>query len=219
MHHFLKREWQIKKQGLMQWLYPVVIFLMIIVLFPLAIGNEVALLKRLGVPIVWIATLLSLVIGVDGLFKSEFDNGVLAQIIVSKKSLSLWVLARLLVHWVGSAGAVAVLSLLTVPLFGLAVNDTLALAVSIVIGSPILLGLSAIASGLSLSAKNSAILVPLIAIPMQLPVLIFATGAVERFMMGMAYLPIFALLLAGSIFAVILCPFVIAFALKLAWQN
>lgn len=219
MHHFLKREWQIKKQGLMQWLYPVVIFLMIIVLFPLAIGNEVALLKRLGVPIVWIATLLSLVIGVDGLFKSEFDNGVLAQIIVSKKSLSLWVLARLLVHWIGSAGAVAVLSLLTVPLFGLAVNDTLALAVSIVIGSPILLGLSAIASGLSLSAKNSAILVPLIAIPMQLPVLIFATGAVERFMMGMAYLPIFALLLAGSIFAVILCPFVIAFALKLAWQN
>lgn len=219
MHHFLKREWQIKKQGLMQWLYPVVIFLMIIVLFPLAIGNEVALLKRLGVPIVWIATLLSLVIGVDGLFKSEFDNGVLAQIIVSKKSLSLWVLARLLVHWIGSAGAVAVLSLLTIPLFGLAVNDTLALAVSIVIGSPILLGLSAIASGLSLSAKNSAILVPLIAIPMQLPVLIFATGAVERFMMGMAYLPIFALLLAGSIFAVILCPFVIAFALKLAWQN
>lgn len=219
MHHFLKREWQIKKQGLMQWLYPVVIFLMIIVLFPLAIGNEVALLKRLGVPIVWIATLLSLVIGVDGLFKSEFDNGVLAQIIVSKKSLSLWVLARLLVHWIGSAGAVAVLSLLTVPLFGLAVNDTLALAVSIVIGSPILLALSAIASGLSLSAKNSAILVPLIAIPMQLPVLIFATGAVERFMMGMAYLPIFALLLAGSIFAVILCPFVIAFALKLAWQN
>lgn len=219
MHHFLKREWQIKKQGLMQWLYPVVIFLMIIVLFPLAIGNEVALLKRLGVPIVWIATLLSLVIGVDGLFKSEFDNGVLAQIIVSKKSLSLWVLARLLVHWIGSAGAVAVLSLLTVPLFGLAVNDTLALAVSIVIGSPILLGLSAIASGLSLSAKNSAILVPLIAIPMQLPVLIFATGAVERFMMGMAYLPIFALLLAGSIFAVILCPFVIAFALRLAWQN
>lgn len=219
MHHFLKREWQIKKQGLMQWLYPVVIFLMIIVLFPLAIGNEVALLKRLGVPIVWIATLLSLVIGVDGLFKSEFDNGVLAQIIVSKKSLSLWVLARLLVHWIGSAGAVAVLSLLTIPLFGLAVNDTLALAVSIVIGSPILLGLSAIASGLSLSAKNSAILVPLIAIPMQLPVLIFATGAVERFMMGMAYLPIFALLLAGSIFAVILCPFVIAFALRLAWQN
>lgn len=219
MYHFLKREWQIKKQGLMQWLYPVVIFLMIIVLFPLAIGNEVALLKRLGVPIVWIAGLLSLVIGVDNLFKSEFDNGVLAQIIISKNSLSLWVLARLIVHWVGSAGMVAILSLLTVPLFGLAINDTLMLAISIIIGSPILLGLSAIASSLTLSAKNSAILVPLIAIPMQLPVLIFATGAVERFMMGMSYLPIFALLLAGSIFAIILSPMIIAFCLKLAWQN
>lgn len=213
------REWQIKQQGLMQWLYPLVIFLMIMTLFPLSIGAESGLLLRLAVPIVWIGALLSLVIGIDGLFKPEFDNGVLTQLVVSGTPLSLWVLVRMGVHWLFGAGCVSVLSFLAVPLFGLGLADAGALAVSVLISSPILLMLSAIASSLTLSAKNGAVLVPLIAIPMQLPVLIFATGAVERFMMGMSYLPIFALLLAGSILAVIISPFVIAMALKLAWQG
>lgn len=214
-----RREWQVKMQGLMQWLYPLVIFLMIVTLFPLAIGSEPQLLLRLAVPIVWIAALLSLVIGVDGLFKPEYDNGTLAQLVVSGSPLSLWVFVRLMIHWFSSAGCVAVLSFFAVPLFGLGVKDALALAVSVLVGSPVLLMLSAIASGLTLSLKNGAVLVPLIAIPMQLPVLIFATGAVERFMMGMNAMPIFAMLLAGSILAVIISPWVIGLVLKMAWSN
>lgn len=213
------REWQIKQQGLMQWLYPLVIFLMILTLFPLSVGAESGLLLRLAVPIVWIGALLSLVIGVDGLFKPEFDNGVLTQLAVSGTPLALWVLVRVGIHWLFGAGFVSLLSLLAIPLFAMQGQDALALAVSVLVGSPILLALSAIASSLTLSAKNGAVLVPLIAIPMQLPVLIFATGAVERFMMGMSYLPIFALLLAGSILAVLIAPWVIAMALKLAWQG
>lgn len=215
----VRREWRLKQQGLMQWLYPLVIFLMIMTLFPLSIGSEPALLLRLAVPIVWIGALLSLVIGVDGLFKPEYDNGTLSQLVVSGTPLALWVLVRVGVHWLFGAGCVALLALLAVPLFGLSFSDALALGASVLVGSPILLALSAIASALTLSAKNGAVLVPLIAIPMQLPVLIFATGAVERFMMQMSYLPIFALLLAGSIFAVIISPYVIAMALRLAWQG
>lgn len=213
------REWQIKQQGLMQWLYPLVIFLMIMTLFPLSIGAEPDLLLRLAVPIVWIGALLSLVIGIDGLFKSEFDNGVLAQLAVSGTPLALWVLVRVGVHWLFGAGCVSLLAFLAIGLFGLSVSGASVLAMSILISSPILLMLSAIASSLTLSAKNAALLVPLIAIPLQLPVLIFATGAVERFLMGMTYLPIFALLAAGSILAVMISPFVIALALKLAWQS
>ena len=213
-----RREWQIKQQGLVGWIYPLVIFLLIITLFPLAIGSEPVLLLRLAVPMVWIATLLSLVIGMDGLFKPEFDNGTLAQLVVSGSSLPLWVLVRVGLHWLFGAGFVAVLSLFAVPLFGLGFFDAWVLGASIIIGSPMLLMLSAIASSLTLSAKNGAILVPLIALPMQLPVLIFATGAVERYMMGLQSLPIFALLGAGSILAVLLSPWVIAWSLKLAWQ-
>ena len=214
-----RREWQVKQQGAVQWLYPLVLFLMIITLFPLAVGTEPQLLQRLGVPAVWIAALLSLVMGVDGLFKPALDNGTLAQLVVAKASLPLWVLIRLAIHWLFSSGIVAVLSLLAVPLFQLSWFEAWILMVSIIAGSPMLLMLSAVASSLTLSLKNGAVLVPLIALPMQLPVLIFATGAVDLFATGLNGLPILALLLAGSIVSVLVMPLVIALTLKMSWLN
>lgn len=214
-----RREWQVKQQGAVQWLYPLVLFLMIITLFPLAVGSEPQLLQRLGVPAVWIAALLSLVMGVDGLFKPAMDNGTLAQLVVSKTSLPLWVLIRLTIHWLFSSGLVALLSLLAVPLFGLLWSEAWALLASILVGSPMLLMLSAIASSLTLSLKNGAVLVPLIALPMQLPVLIFATGAVDLYATGLNGLPILALLAAGSIISVLIMPWAIAMTLRMSWLN
>lgn len=214
-----QREWRIRQQNKVQWLYPLVLFLIIITLFPLTVGTEPKLLQQLGTPAVWIAGLLSLIMGMDNLFRPALENGTLAQLVVSRASLPLWVLVRLIVYWLTGAGMVAILAVLAVPLFGLSALQMLALSASIVVGSPMLLCLSAIASSLTLSLKNGAVLVPLIALPMQLPVLIFATGAVDLFSTGMNGLPILALLLAGSIFALIISPFVIAFSLKLAWLS
>ncbi|WP_019673804.1 heme exporter protein CcmB [Psychrobacter lutiphocae] len=214
-----RREWQVKQQGAVQWLYPLVLFLVIITLFPLAIGSEPQLLQRLGVPAVWIAALLSLVMGVDSLFKPALDNGTLAQLVVSRSSIPIWVLLRLTIHWIFSSGLVALLSLLAVPLFGLSWSEAGALLASILVGSPMLLMLSAIASSLTLSLKNGAVLVPLIALPMQLPVLIFATGAVDLYATGLNGLPILALLAAGSIISIIVMPWAIAMTLKMAWLN
>lgn len=212
------REWQLKKQAF-AWLAPLVLFVLILTLFPLALGAQTALLARLAVPIVWIAALLSLVIGTDGLFKPDFDNGTLVQLVAVRVPLPLFVLAKLLVHWLFGAFLVAQLAWLAVPLFGVAWQTCAVLLASIMIGSPILLALSAIATALAMATKNAAILVPLIALPLQLPVLIFATGAVERFAMGLNFLPIFALLAAGSLLAIIAAPFVVAACLRLAWES
>lgn len=217
--HILQREWHIKRQGMVQWLYPLVLFLLIITLFPLAIGTEPSLLLRLAGSAVWIAALLSLVIGVDELFRPDFDNGTLAQLVVANAPLPFWVLIRLGVHWLFSAGFVALLSLLAVPLFGLPWAEALMLMLSIIVGSPMLLMLSAIASSLTLTLKNGAVLVPLIALPMQLPVLIFATGAVDLYATGLNGFPTLALLGAGSILAIMATPWVIAAILKMSWSN
>lgn len=215
----LVREWHIKRQGSVQWLFALMLFLLIVTLFPLAVGTEPNLLLRLASSAVWIATLISLVIGVDDLFVSELENGTLAQMVVSKAPLTLWVAVRLFVHWLFSAGLVAVLSLLAIPLFGMPVGEAGMLMLSIVVGSPLLLMLSAIASSLTLSLKNGSILVPLIALPMQLPVLIFATGAVDLYATGLNGLPTLALLGAVSILAVMITPWVVAQILKMAWQS
>lgn len=215
----LIREWHIKRQGAVQWLFPLMIFLIIITLFPLAVGSEPALLLRLAPSAIWIATLLSLVMGVDDLFKADMDNGTLAQLVVSGAPLSVWVFARLLVHWLFSAGFVAILALLANPLFNMPINETFMLMLSIITGSPLMLMLSAIASALTLSLKNGAVLVPLVALPMQLPVLIFATGAVDLYATGLNALPTLALLGALSIISVIITPWVVAQILKMAWSN
>lgn len=215
----LLREWRIKRQGAVQWLFPLMIFLIIITLFPLAVGSDEKLLLRLAVPAVWIAALLSLVMGVDGLFKADAQNGTLAQLMVSGAPLSVWVLVHLLVHWLFSAGFVAVLSLLANPLFHMPFDETLMLMLSIVVGSPLMLMLSAVASSLTLSLKNGAVLVPLIALPMQLPVLIFATGAVDLYATGLNSLPTLALLAAMSMIAIIITPWVVAQILKMAWSG
>ena len=214
-----QREWQIKQQNKVQWLYPLVLFLIIITLFPLAMGTEPKLLQQLGVPAVWIAALLSLIMGMENLFRPALDNGTLAQLVVARASIPTWVLVRLIVHWLTSAGMVCLLAFLAMPLFGLTSQAAIALSASILVGSPILLCLSAIASSLTLSLKNGAVLVPLISLPMQLPVLIFSFWSVGQFAMGLNGYPILALLLAGSILAVIVTPFVIAFSLKLAWLS
>ncbi|ANB91083.1 ABC transporter permease [Moraxella ovis] len=215
----LLREWRIKRQGAVQWLFPLMIFLIIITLFPLAVGSESALLLRLATSAVWIAALLSLVMGVDDLFKADMENGTFAQMVVSGSPLSVWVFARLLVHWLFSAGFLAFLSLLANPLFNMPFDETLMLMLSIIVGSPLMLMLSAIASSLVLSLKNGAVMVPLIALPMQLPVLIFATGAVDLYATGLNGLPTLALLGAMSIIAVIVTPWVVAQILKIAWSS
>lgn len=209
MKHLFIREWQLKRQGAVQWLYPLVLFLLIITLFPLAIGAEPTTLLRLATSAVWIAVLLSLVMGIEELFRPDFDNGTLTELVVSNSPLVAWVAVRLLVHWLFSAGFVMALSFLAIPLFGLPVGDTVMLAISIVVGSPMLLMLSAIASSLTLTLKNGAVLVPLIALPMQLPVLIFATGAVDLYATGLNGLPTLAILGAGSILSIMVSPFVL----------
>ncbi len=213
-----QREWQVKRHQL-QWLYPLVLFVLIITLFPLAIGADESWLQRLGVPAVWIACLLSLVIGVEDLFRPEFDNGTLAQLVLTKTSLSLWVLVRLSIHWLFSAGIISVLSLFAVPLFRLSWAIAGLLMLSILLSTPMLLMFSSLASALTLSLKHNAVLVPLIALPLQLPVLIFATGTIELYTHSLNYLPTLALLLAGSILAVLFLPLVIAYILKMAWLS
>ncbi len=203
----------------MQWLYALVLFLLIITLFPLAVGTETLWLQRLGVPAVWIACLLSLVIGIEDLFRPELDNGTLAQLVVSKTPLALWVLIRLSIHWLFSAGMIAILSLLVVPLFHLSWSQAGLLMLSIILSTPLLLMFSSVASALTLSLKHNALLVPLIALPLQLPVLIFATGTIDLYNTGLNYLPTLALLLAGSILAILFAPWIIAYILKMAWLS
>ncbi len=213
-----RREWRLKWQQPAEWLHPLVFFLLVLLLFPLALGAQPNLLARVGGAAVWIAALLSVLIGMEGLFRRDLDEGVLEQLVVQRVSLAQWALAKVIVHWLGSGLVVALLALLALPLFQLQAAQVQALVAGLLLGLPVLTLLAALGAALTVSLRGGGLLVPLIALPLQLPVLIFAAGLVNLAGQGDPVLPVLALLAAMLIVALLALPWAIGAALRLATQ-
>jgi heme exporter protein B len=210
-----RRELKLRLMNLSSGLYALIFFILVLLLFPLAMGANPQLLNQVGVAAIWIAAVLAVLLGMDGLFRSDIEEGTLEQLIVARQSIALWALVKVSVHWLTSGFVLAVLSTLSMPLFGLNVNEAGVLALSLLLGTPILTLLAAMAAALTVSLRSGSVLMSLIALPLQLPVLIFSTGTVEVLRAGGAVLPIFALLAAGLILSLIFIPFALAAALRL----
>jgi len=212
----VRRELRLRLAHLSSGLYSLVFFILVLLLFPLAIGANSQFLNQVGVAAIWIAAVLSILLGTDSLFRSDVEDGTVEQLIVARKSLALWALVKVSVHWLTSGFVLVLLSILSIPLFGLGVNEAGVLALSLLLGTPVLTLFAAVAAALTVSVRSGGVLMSLIALPLQLPVLIFATGAVEVFRAGGVVLPVLALLTAGLILSFIFIPFVLASALRLA---
>jgi heme exporter protein B len=215
----LRRELRLRWIDLSSMLYTLVFFVLVLLLFPLAMGADSERLSQVGVTAIWIAAVLAVLLGMDGLFRSEVDDGTLEQLIVARQSVALWALIKVSVHWLMSGLVIALLSVLSMPLFGLSANEALIMLVSLLLGTPILTLFAAVAAALTVSLRSGGVLMPLIALPLQLPVLIFATGAVEVLSTGGDVLPILALLAAGLILSIIFVPFALSAALRLAISS
>lgn len=219
MRAILQRELRLKLDSVAAWLYPIVFFMMVLLLFPLAMGAAQALLLKVGAAAVWIAALLAVLLGMEGLFSRDVEDGTLEQVLVARASLPLWVLIKVGLHWLASGFVLALLSGLAMPLFGLTAAQAVVLACSLLLGTPTLTLLAALATALTVSLRGGGVLVPLIALPLQLPVLVFATGAVNMATQMSSVLPIMALLLALLLLALVLLPFAIAAALRLSLSQ
>ncbi|MEC7119374.1 MAG: heme exporter protein CcmB [Pseudomonadota bacterium] len=219
MRQMLRRELLLKFQTPASWLYPVVFFLMVLVLFTVGVGAEMRLLTEIGAAAIWIAALLSVLLGMDGLFRADLEDGTLEQIVVARVSLPLWSLLKIGVHWLTGGLMLTLLSSLSMPLFGLSAMEAGVLALSLLLGTPTLTLIAAVAAALTVSLRGSGILLPLIALPLQLPILVFATGAVDLVRDQHAVLPVLALLLGLCLLSMIVLPFAVAMSLRLALSS
>lgn len=209
-----QRELAIKAAASADWLYPLVFFVLVLVLFPIAFGTEKALLASIAVPAVWVAALFSILLASSTFFTEDIHNGTLEQIMASPMSVTLWVMIKLGVHWLTSGFVLVLASFLVVPLYGVAYSQAVVLMLSLLIGTPILLLLAALAAVLSESLPVANVLVPVIALPLQLPVLIFAMGLLAAHEQHLPMLPLVALLVAMLLMAIMLIPYTIAVVLK-----
>ena len=117
---------------------PLVFFAIVIALFPLAVGPESQLLQTLSPGLVWVAALLAVLLSLEGLFRSDFEDGSLEQWVLSPHPLALLVLAKVLAHWLFSGLALVLMSPLFALMLGLPARCIPVLLLSLLLGTPVL---------------------------------------------------------------------------------
>ncbi|GAA59431.1 heme exporter protein B [Pseudoalteromonas sp. BSi20652] len=166
--------------------------------------------------IIWVAALLSTMLGLDKLFRDDFNDGSLEQLIVSSYPLSLTVLAKVAAHWVVTGLPLVLMT----PLFALLLNlETTALTATVLtlfLGTPLLSFIGAIGAGLTVGLQKGGILMSLLVLPLYIPVLIFATSAIDTSTMSLDYSGQLAILGAMLVIAIISAPIAISSALKVS---
>ncbi|MFC3031772.1 heme exporter protein CcmB [Pseudoalteromonas fenneropenaei] len=195
---------------------PLLFFVIVITLFPLAIGPEPALLARMAPGIIWVAALLSTMLGLDKLFRDDYHDGALEQLIASPYPLSLSVIAKVSAHWTVSGLPMVLLSPLFALLMNLEQQALGATCLTLLIGTPLLSLIGAIGAGLTVGLQKGGILLSLLVLPLYIPVLIFATSAIDTSMMSLAYGGQLAILGAMLAVATIAAPFAISSALRVS---
>ena len=189
-------------------------FVLAVVLFPLGVGPETEMLRRIGPGIIWVAALLAAVLSLDRLFAGDHADGGLDLLALSAMPLEGAVVVKCAAHWVTTGLPLAVIS----PFLGLFLDmdapSVLILMSGIAIGTPALSLLGAIAAALTLGSRRPGVLASLIVLPLYLPVLIFGAGAVEAGSTGAGSRSHLLLLGALSLAALPLAPLATAAALR-----
>ncbi|HKJ16806.1 MAG TPA: heme exporter protein CcmB [Xanthomonadales bacterium] len=197
-------------------LMPLAFLLVVVSLFPLGIGPGPALLERMGGGVIWISALLATVISLDTLFRSDFEDGSLDQLLTSGIPASVIALAKITAYWLVTGLPIVLLS----PLLALWMNvptDTWGiLMVSLALGTPVLSLLGAVAAALTLGLKRGGQFLALLVFPLYVPVLITGTGAVMAASDRLPYTPFLGLLLAGLLVSLAVMPLATGAALRIS---
>ena len=191
-------------------------FVLVASLFPLGVGAEPQLLQRIGPGVIWVCALLATFLSLPALFAADYADGTLEQMTLSPHPMAAWIAGKITAHWIVAGLPVALLSPLLALQYGLD-GDTLgALALSLLVGTPILSLLGAACSALALGARGGGVLLALLALPLFVPVLIFGAGAAEARAAGLSAAPHLSLLAAGLIVSAMSLPFAAAMAVRIA---
>jgi len=212
----LRRDFLLAYRRRAELLQPLVFLLVVTTLFPLGVGPSPQLLATIAAGVIWIAALLATVLSLDSLFRSDYEDGTLEQMVMSGQPLALIALARTVAHWLVAGLPIVLLSPLLALWMNLADEAVPILILSLIIGTPVLSLIGAIGGALTVSLKRGGQLLSLLVFPLYVPLLILATSAVNAAATGLPYTGQLGLMLAGMIAALTLAPFATAAALKLS---
>lgn len=215
----LGRELTLHLRGIADVLNPLVFFAVVISLFPLAIGPDASELSTIAPGIIWVAALLATLMSMDLMFRTDFEDGSLEQMVLSGQSLMVLVFSKVTAHWLVSGLPLVLL----MPVAGLVLfmdSEVIRVqAAALLLVSPTLSLIGAIGSALTVGLPRAGLLVSILVLPLYTPLLILATTMVQVASTGMNVAGYFYWLSAALVLALTLAPIATAASLRVAVEQ
>ena len=201
-----------------QLLQPLVFFLIVTTLFPLGLNLQLSLLRDMAPAVLWAAALLSSLLSLDSLFKSDADDGTLEQLALCGQGLTVIVAAKTIAHWLVTGLALVLISPIVGTALGIPSSAFATMLLSLALGTLTLSWLGAIGAGLTIGVRRGNVLLSLIVLPLAMPLLIFGAAATDRAMSGTNAAGALYFLAALCVFTCTLAPFATTAALRITLE-
>jgi heme exporter protein B len=197
-------------------LNPLLFAIIVVALFPFALGPEQATLAHIAAGTIFVALLLASLLSLDMLFRSDLEDGSLEQLVLSPHPLSLLLACKIAIHWLTTTLPLIVIAPLLAQMLYLPNTVLPVLLIALALATPLLSLIGAVCVALTVGMRRSGMLLTLLVLPLIVPALIFGAGACNA---AQAALPFTAPLLwlgAWLVLALVMAPLAAAAALKIS---
>jgi heme exporter protein B len=214
--------WREVRLALRRWdqvLQPLMFFVIVTMLFPLASSADQSQLRQIGAGVVWVAAVLASLLALESLFRPDVEDGTMEQWVLSGQPLAWLLLIKTIAHWVLTGLPLVLISPLLATGFAIPNAALPTVMASLAIGTGVLAILGAVGAALTVSIRRGSVLVALLVLPLQVPVLIFGAHAVDLVIHGEAAAGPMYLLGAMLLAALCLGPFAMAAAIRISVES
>lgn len=198
---------------------PLLFFIMVAMLFPLAGTADQTQLLRMGPGVVWVAATLASLLALESLFRPDVEDGTMEQWVLSGQPLPWLLLVKTLAHWALTGAPLVVISPLIATGFGIPNTALPWVMASLAVGTGVLAMLGAVGAALTVGVRRGNVLVALLVLPLQVPVLVFGAHAVDRAIHAESVIGPMYLLVAMLLMALCLGPFALAAAMRISVES
>ena len=214
----LKRDLQLAYRHRNELLNPLFFFMLVVMLFPLGTSPDKTLLMTMAPGVIWVAALLAAMLSLDGLFRVDYEDGTLEQVLLSPHPLPVLVLAKIISHWLVTGFPMILLAPLLGIFMYLPTDGILTLMLTLILGTPILSLVGAIGMALTVGLRRGGMLLSLLVLPLYIPVLIFSANAVGADLADMSITGQMYILASMLVLAITLAPVAAAAALRISLE-
>lgn len=202
-----------------EWAMPLIFFIMVISLFPMALGFYLETIAELSPAIIWVAVVLALMMSLEGIYRQDYLEGILEQWLLSPYPLAVLLLGKSIAHWL----ALGIPLFILAPFFNMMLQGNsetfLALSLTLLLGIPTLSLIGNMGAALTIGLPQAGVLLTILVLPFMIPIIIFATSAMAAASLGLPFAAELLWLSAIGILALVLAPLASAAAVRISVMS